>query len=285
MLVLSLILLACAKPTTAYAAKHCYTTENVSVLNAKGKIVSKIAAGTTFVYKKSKQGYVMFEYYGKTRYAKSDHLVLNKSLPAYVRSCPQNFGLRLKTLEKGKVYRHTNTGSKSIQRYADSELFNVQRELTNWYQVSVDGRVGYVQKSNVSAYHWVDVTSFYKATGKTKREKIVNYAKKFVGNPYVWGGTSLTSGADCSGFVGSVMKHFGINLPRCSYQQAEVGTLVNKKNIKPGDLIFYRRGSRVGHVVMYAGNGMVVEAKGRAYGIVVSKANLADAYCIRNVLD
>ena len=93
----------------------------------------------------------------------------------------------------------------------------------------------------------------------------MNFATQYVGNPYVWGGTSLTSGADCSGFVQSVYRNFGINLPRTSYEQQNVGTEVSYANAQPGDLICYG-----GHVAIYMGNGKIVHASNSRDGIKIS---------------
>ena len=94
---------------------------------------------------------------------------------------------------------------------------------------------------------------------------VVNYATQFVGNPYVWGGTSLTNGADCSGFVQSVYANFGVSLPRTSYEQQNAGTEVSYADAQPGDLICYG-----GHVAIYMGNGQIVHASNSQDGIKVS---------------
>lgn len=94
---------------------------------------------------------------------------------------------------------------------------------------------------------------------------IVDYATQFVGNPYVWGGTSLTSGADCSGFTQSVYAQFGYSLPRTSYEQQNWGTEVSYADAQPGDLICYG-----GHVAIYMGNGQIVHASNSRDGIKIS---------------
>lgn len=97
-----------------------------------------------------------------------------------------------------------------------------------------------------------------------KRQQIVNYAKKYVGLKYVWGGTSLTSGADCSGFVQAIYAHFGIDIPRVSRDQATEGKEISRSELKKGDLIFYGHGSYINHVGMYIGNGKVINASNSA---------------------
>ena len=94
---------------------------------------------------------------------------------------------------------------------------------------------------------------------------VVDYATQFVGNPYVWGGTSLTNGADCSGFVQSVYNNFGVSLPRTSYEQQNAGREVSYSEAQPGDLICYG-----GHVAIYMGNGKIVHASNSRDGIKVS---------------
>ena len=120
----------------------------------------------------------------------------------------------------------------------------------------------------------------------SRRNQIVNFALQYVGNPYVWGGTSLTRGADCSGFVQSVMRNFGINLPRTSREQAKVGRAINSSEMRPGDLIFYANSSgTINHVAMYIGNGQIVHAASRRSGIRISTWNYRSPARIRNVID
>lgn len=103
------------------------------------------------------------------------------------------------------------------------------------------------------------------------RNEIVEYALKFEGNPYVWGGTSLTKGADCSGFTQSVFRDKGIMIPRNSRAQATGGKRVSIKDIKPADLIFYGRGGTINHVAIYIGNYKVISASNAKTGIRVTK--------------
>ena len=99
--------------------------------------------------------------------------------------------------------------------------------------------------------------------------EICEYARQFVGNPYKWGGVSLTKGADCSGFTLSVYKNYGVSLPHSSKAQANCGTKVDLSEVQPGDLIFYG-GKNIHHVAMYIGGGQIVHAQSANTGIVVS---------------
>lgn len=108
---------------------------------------------------------------------------------------------------------------------------------------------------------------------------VVDFAKQYIGNPYVWGGTSLTNGADCSGFVQSIFRHFGISLPRTSAQQRTAGVSIPYVEAKPGDIICYS-----GHVGIYAGNDEIVNALNSKKGIVLSNAKYKEILSVRRVL-
>ncbi len=116
------------------------------------------------------------------------------------------------------------------------------------------------------------------------RDAIVAYALQFVGNPYVYGGTSLTNGTDCSGFTMRVMERFGINIPRTSRTQAGYGRAIDFSQARPGDLLFYGRGSSIGHVAIYIGNGQVVHASDETTGIIVSNCYYRDIIKCVNVI-
>ena len=102
------------------------------------------------------------------------------------------------------------------------------------------------------------------------RQQIVDFALQFEGNPYVYGGTSLTNGADCSGFVMSVFAQFGYSLPRVAADQYNQSAKKSVEDLEPGDLIFYGSGRSINHVAMYIGNGQVVHASNSRTGIIIS---------------
>ena len=102
-----------------------------------------------------------------------------------------------------------------------------------------------------------------------KRQKVVNFALQFEGNPYVYGGTSLTNGADCSGFVMSVFANFGYSLPRVAAAQCDASTKKDMSQLEPGDLVFYGSGY-IDHVALYIGDGKIIHASGAATGIKIS---------------
>lgn len=115
--------------------------------------------------------------------------------------------------------------------------------------------------------------------GSAKGQEIANFACQFVGNPYVPGGTSLTEGADCSGFTMAVYNHFGLSLPRSSYAQAGYGREVSYSEAQPGDIIYYG-----GHVGIYIGNGLIVHASTQATGIKISNALYRSIITVRRIV-
>lgn len=117
------------------------------------------------------------------------------------------------------------------------------------------------------------------ASGGGKGQDIANYACKFIGNPYVAGGTSLTNGADCSGFVMAVYQNFGISLPRSSYAQASAGKGVSYSEAQPGDIIYYG-----GHVGIYIGNGQIVHASTERTGIKITSATYRSIITVRRIV-
>ena len=120
------------------------------------------------------------------------------------------------------------------------------------------------------------------AVSNATRSAVVAYAKQFIGNPYVYGGNSLTNGTDCSGFTRGVYSHFGIGLPRTSRSQAGAGTRVSIGSIQPGDLVFYARGGSIYHVAIYIGGGQIIHAIDEAHGIGIS--GLGSPYCAISLL-
>ena len=201
------------------------------------------------------------------------------------------------------VRMEPNTDSKIWTQISKEERYPVEKQLDGWVQIDLDTGDSGNGEENDGAYistrdNNVDVQ--YALTEAIKfspmeetanqqaslRSKIVNYALKFVGNPYVWGGTSLTNGADCSGFTQSVLRNFGIRVPRVSREQANTGKGIKSSDMRPGDLIFYTNSKgTINHVAMYIGNGQIVHAASRRSGIKISTWNYRTPAKIRNVID
>ena len=124
-----------------------------------------------------------------------------------------------------------------------------------------------------------DTTTDSSTSDSSLGQQIADYAVQFVGNPYVYGGSSLTNGTDCSGFTMSVMANFGIGLARTAADQAYGGTSVAISDIMPGDLLFYSDGSGISHVALYIGGGQIVHAATESQGIIISNYNYDAPVC------
>jgi cell wall-associated NlpC family hydrolase len=178
------------------------------------------------------------------------------------------------------VREQPNTDSAIMtQVLKGEELEYVETLSDGWVKVSIDGEDAYVSEEYVTVEETLDtaitMTQLLYGQGVSDvRVDLCEYAKQFVGNPYVWGGTSLTKGADCSGFVMSVFKKYGISLSHSSKAQANEGTKISLSELKPGDLIFYGNSSgSINHVAIYIGGGQIVHASSPKTGIKISKYN------------
>lgn len=196
---------------------------------------------------------------------------------------------------------------------SNSERYNVLSQQDGWVEIELDTTSAYVATEYVDVRYAlneaIEFTPMEESSGSSggkgssggsssgskggsssgttssKRTQIANYATQFLGNPYVWGGTSLTNGADCSGFTMAVMSHFGVSLPHHSGSQASCGRAISSSEKRPGDLIFYTNSSgTINHVALYIGNGQVVHASNPSSGIKISNWNYRTPAKIVNVL-
>lgn len=198
--------------------------------------------------------------------------------------------------ERLNVRTEPNTESSIWTQISQEERYHVIQQLDGWVQIEldsagegeeIDGAYISIADGNAEVRYTLEEAIRFSPLDEAAglRSRIANYALQFVGNPYVWGGTSLTNGADCSGFVQSVMRNFGILLPRTSRAQSQVGEAINSSEMQPGDLIFYANSSgTVNHVAMYIGNGQVVHASSARTGIRISNWNYRTPKVIRRVL-
>ena len=173
-----------------------------------------------------------------------------------------------------------------VEKYPETDIYTLEEEEINAaFSVGETKEEEEARLAAEEAKRIAEAEAKRKAEAEAKRkalmeqgQSVVNYAKNFIGNPYVWGGTSLTNGADCSGFVKSVYAHFGIYLPRTSSSMRSVGRAVSYSEILPGDIVCYS-----GHVGIYAGNGQIVNAIDSAHGIGMSSATYANIITIRRM--
>ncbi len=189
-----------------------------------------------------------------------------------------------------RVRLEPSTDSEILATVSSGEELEVVSEDGDWVHVTVDGEDGYVSAEYVTcAYGLRDALTMTEARFgegvSDVRASLVSFALQYVGNPYVWGGTSLTKGADCSGFVLAVYAQYGISLPHSSSAQSKYGTRISTSELQPGDLIFYGSGKSISHVAIYIGNGQIVHASSKRTGIKISSAFYRTPICCVSLLD
>lgn len=189
-----------------------------------------------------------------------------------------------------KVREEPNTESVVITLIPQEEELEVVEVMDNgWVKFLLDDEEAYVSGEFVDVEERLEkavtLTELLYGQGVSDvRVDLVQYAKQFVGNPYVWGGTSLTGGADCSGFTLSIYKKYNVSLPHHAASQAQMGTKVSMGEIQPGDLVFYAKNGSINHVAIYIGNGQVIHASSPKTGIKISSVNYRTPACARRYL-
>jgi len=173
------------------------------------------------------------------------------------------------------VREEPNTEAPIVTQVGSGEILEYVETVDNWVAVNLDDEVVYVSADYVEVTQDLSVALTmtevrYGAGVSDVRADLCNFALQYVGNPYVWGGVSLTKGADCSGFTMSVYKQYGMKLPHSSVSQATMGTKISLGEAKAGDLVFYGNGKRINQVAIYLGNGQIVHASNKRTGIRVS---------------
>lgn len=190
--------------------------------------------------------------------------------------------------------RNNNTASNSSNSSNNSNSGNSSRSTNSSHRSSSSGNSNSSRNSSNSGSRRSSGTKSSNSGSKSSGSKvsasggsgsaIAAYAQNFVGNPYRYGGTSLTSGTDCSGFTMSVYMQFGYSLPHSSAAQANCGRKVSLSEVQPGDLIFYKNGGSIGHVAMYIGGGQVVHASNPTDGIKISSMRYRTPVCARRII-
>lgn len=211
------------------------------------------------------EGYVSLEY-------------LLTGIPAKRRAEELAVTMARVTTDSLKVRAEANTDSEVITLVPNGEELEVASVEGDWVKVYLDDEevfvsAQYVEVSSELATAITMTELFYGQGVSDVRVDICQYAKEFLGNPYVWGGTSLTKGADCSGYVMSIFKKYGVSLPHSSVAQAKCGTTINVSEAQPGDLVFYGNGKSINHVAIYIGGGQVIHASSPKTGIRISNVS------------
>lgn len=259
--------------------------------NEKGKIIAKMpskAAGD--ILETTEDGWYKIQSGSITGYVKSDYILTG---PAAKDEAMQVAELMaIVSTDMLNARSEPSTDSKIWTQISNNERYPVLKQIDGWVEIELEeDSSAYVSTDFVDVrYALPQAIKFSPLEEKANaqaslRTQIVNYALQYLGNPYVWGGTSLTKGADCSGFTMSVFSHFGIGLPHYSGSQAGMGTAVKSGDMQPGDLVFYANSKgTINHVGIYIGNGQIVNAASRRSGIKISTWNYRTPVKIRNII-
>lgn len=253
--------------TTSSIVKKVYAKESVQIVDLVG----------------TSDAWYQVDIQGKKAYIKQEYLTLTradgtvKATNLNIRSYPDT--------QKSKVIGSLKNGTKVEVLY----------KVNGFYKIMINGSAGFVSSQYIDCKYdpyvstqslnnvgvisvWTGGTGTSTSTNtgtsnSVKGEQVVETAMKYLGNPYVYGGTSLTNGADCSGFTQSVMKLHGITIPRTSSEQSKVGTLITKENLQKGDLLFFgSSASAISHCGIYIGDGKMIHASTAETGIIISGA-------------
>ena len=222
-----------------------------------------------------------------TGYVKAEYIITGEAAVAKAQEVMKT--IATVTTQTLNVRAEMNTDCTKLALMPEGEELEVLNQYDGWVEVDLDGDVGYASTDYVEISQQLPkaqtMTELKYGQGVSDtRVSLVAYATQFVGNPYVWGGTSLTRGADCSGFVLSVYANYGVYLPHSSRAQAGCGTRISASEAQPGDLFFYGSGKGINHVAIYIGNGQIVHASSPSTGIEISNAYYRSPVCVVRVL-
>lgn len=262
------------------------------------------------IYKINKNGWAKIVSGKVTGWVKAEYLVTDEEAEEYAKEVATRLAtvntttLKVRTLpttdfrvydlvgiEEEMDVKKEHLTEKYVQKFIDKlekedkealdgvDIDAMMADLDNWVCVSLDNEKVFVSKEYVDISYKLERAV---AVGEVKadeangisstRADMVEFAKKYLGGKYVYGGTSLTNGTDCSGFTMRIYEHFGYSIPRTSAAQADYFTGIKSSEAKPGDLFFYGSNGRVSHVAMYIGDGQVIHASNARTGIKISNA-------------
>ncbi len=265
--------------------------------SADSEVVGKLYSNSVaeILSEADEDGWVKIESGDVVGYVKQSYLATGNMAQEWATSLSKTKAVV--TTETLRVRATNSIDSDVISLIGQGQALDIIEELDGWYKVNTEDGEGYISSD------FADIEVIYpeaisrqqeeaEAAAKkaaeekkvqqaavTKGQQVVNYAMQFLGNPYVWGGSSLTNGADCSGFTMAVYAHFGVSLPHYDASQRSVGTAVSSlSEARPGDLICY-----YGHVGIYIGGGQIIHASNPREGIKIGSASYRQIAAIRRI--
>lgn len=245
--------------------------------NESGKLVGKLPKNAACEVVSSENGWSYITSGKVEGYVKEEYLL--KDFAAKQKAEEMAAAMAVVITDSLNIREEPSTDAEVVTQVATGESLDIiEIRDDGWIKVDLDGEEVYVAadyvevKSDLNTA--ITMTELLYGQGVSDvRVDLCQYAKQYLGNPYVWGGTSLTKGADCSGFVLSVFAKYGVSLPHSSRSQANQGTTITYSEIQPGDLIFYAKGGTINHVAIYIGGGQVIHASSPKTGIKISAYN------------
>lgn len=261
------------------------------------EIIGKLYANSvgTIVSGPDENGWVEITSGSVTGYVKQDYIATG----SYGQQLADSVGQEkaVVTTQTLRVRAAATTESDVISLIGEGQTLDILEKEDGWYLVRTDDGDGYVSADFADVEVWYpeaisieeeqaqieaeqeEAEAEAAAEAASLGQQVVDYAMQFLGNPYVWGGTSLTNGCDCSGFTMSVYAHFGVSLPHYDGAQRSCGTAVSSLSAAlPGDLICY-----YGHVGIYIGNGQIINASNPKNGICITNASYRQIAAIRRI--
>lgn len=299
------------------AVADIYSTTTLNIRkkgSINAKIVGKMKKGNIATVLKKGSEWSKVRSGNVTGYVKNQYLVFGDEIKNFAKQNVKKVAkIQTETL---RVRKKASTNSKIVTLASEDDKLKVKKQTDDWAKVKVDGQTGYVSKDYAKvtysfgkAKSMKQIQAEQEAKEAKKRaeeaarsksvsttssgssatgSRIASYAQQFVGNPYRYGGNSLTSGIDCSGFTQQIMAKFGYSISRTSSSQSGDGRAVSTSNLRAGDLVFYGDGGSIDHVALYIGGGQVVHASNSAPyprgGIKISNVNYRTPICARRVI-
>ena len=299
------------------AVADIYSTTTLNIRkkgSINAKIVGKMKKGNIATVLKKGSEWSKVRSGNVTGYVKNQYLVFGDEIENFAKQNVKKVAkVQTETL---RVRKKASTDSKIVTLVSEDDKLKVKKQTNDWAKVKVDGQTGYVSKDYAKvtysfgkAKSMKQIQSEQEAKEAKKRaeeaarsksvsttssgssatgSRIASYAQQFVGNPYRYGGNSLTNGIDCSGFTQQIMAKFGYSISRTSSSQSGDGRAVSTSNLRAGDLVFYGDGGSIDHVALYIGGGQVVHASNSAPyprgGIKISNVNYRTPICARRII-